>query len=74
VELKPYDPDAIEMTTFEPRQYQEEFSKATDWRFDPETGEIQFAYQNPDALERLSVYQPSLTEQVKALEIKSTEL
>lgn len=74
VELEPYDPNAIEMTTFEPGQYEEEFSKATDWRFDPETGRIQFAYQNPDALEEPPVYQTPLTEQVKALEVKSDEL
>jgi len=69
VELKPYDPDAIEMTTFEPRQYEEEFSRAIDWRFDPDTGNIQFAYPNPDDPEEQPVYRKPLTEEVDELNV-----
>lgn len=74
VELKPYEPDAIEMTTFKTGQYKEEFEKASDWRFNPETGTIEFLYPDPDNPEQPPVYQPPLTEQVKELKAKNAEL
>lgn len=74
VELKPYDPDAIEMTTFEPGQYEEEFATASSWRFNPDTGEIVFAYPDPTNPEQPPVYQPPLTAQVAELKAETAAL
>lgn len=68
-ELKGYDPEAIEMTTFELGQYAEDFKKAKSWRFDPETGKIVFSYPGPNDPEPgQPVYQKPLTEQIKDLQ------
>jgi len=67
VELKPYDPDAIEMTTFEPGQYAEEFATASSWRFNPDTGEIEFAYPDPNEPEAPPVFRKPLTEEIEEL-------
>ncbi|CAM3992482.1 hypothetical protein PALA111701_31950 [Paenibacillus lactis] len=65
IELQSYDPQAIEMTTFEPGQHKEEFEMATDWRFNPETGEIEFLYSgNPG---EPPVYRKPLTQEVDEL-------
>lgn len=74
IELKPYDPDAIEMTTFEPGQYKEEFEKASDWRFNPETGTIEFLYLDPTDPELPPVFQPPLTAQVAELKSETAAL
>ncbi|QOT13744.1 hypothetical protein JNUCC32_31145 (plasmid) [Paenibacillus sp. JNUCC32] len=74
VELKPYEPDAIEMTTFEPGQYAEEFATASSWRFNPDTGEIEFAYPDPTNPEQPPVYQPPLTAQVAELKAETAAL
>ncbi|PAD72382.1 hypothetical protein [Paenibacillus campinasensis] len=74
VELKPYDPDAIEMTTFEPGQYSEEFATASSWRFNPDTGEIEFAYPDPNAPTDPPVYQSPLTQQVAELKSETAAL
>ncbi|MFB4325998.1 hypothetical protein RB298_27110 [Priestia sp. BR_2] len=67
IELRNYDPDAIEMTTFEPGQYAEDFEKASSWRFNPETGSIEFLYTDPDDPEQPPVFQKPLSEEVEAL-------
>ena len=75
VQLQGMNPDAIEMTTFEPGQYAENFAQASSWRFDPETGQIVFSYPDPnDPDPPVSVYQPPLTEQVKKLQEENTAL
>lgn len=74
VELKPYDPDAIEMTTFDPGQYAEEFETASSWRFNPDTGEIEFAYPDPNAPTDPPVFQPPLTQQVAGLKSETAAL
>lgn len=66
-ELRELNPEAIEMTTFEPRQYEEDFERAKSWHFDPETGLIQFIFLDPDNPEVPPVPQPPLTEQVAEL-------
>ncbi|MFU1796960.1 hypothetical protein ACM1RC_24065, partial [Paenibacillus azoreducens] len=63
---------AIEMTTFEPGQYAEDFAKAKGWSFDPETKQIKFLY--PDPNNPVPVPQPPLTEQVKKLQEENTLL
>ncbi|MBE9913366.1 hypothetical protein G8C92_04820 [Paenibacillus donghaensis] len=64
-QLQGLDPDAIEMTTFEPGQYAEDFAKAKGWYFDPETKQIQFLYPDPDDPNNpVPVPQPPLTEQL----------
>ncbi|MNW39612.1 hypothetical protein D3C74_167040 [compost metagenome] len=69
VELRQYDPEAIEMTTFEHGQYVEDFVQATSWRFDPETGEIVFSYPDPNDPEpQEPAYRKPLSVQVQALE------
>lgn len=73
-ELKPYEPDAIEMTTFEPGQFAEEFETASSWRFNPSTGEIEFAYPDPTNPEQPPVYQPPLTAQVAELKAETAAL
>lgn len=74
-ELQGLDPNAIEMITFEPGQYAEDFARADSWRFDPETKRIQFRYPDPNEPEPPEpVYQPPLTEQVKRLQDENTEL
>lgn len=74
VELKPYDPEAIEMTTFEPGQYAEDFAKAESWLFDPDTGQIRFIFPDPDNPEVPTSPQPPLTEQVTALKNENESL
>lgn len=74
VELKPYDPEAIEMTTFEPGQYAEEFATASSWRFNPDTGAIEFAYPDPTDPETPPVYQAPLTAQVAELKAETAAL
>lgn len=73
-ELKNYNPDEIEMTTFEPGQYAEDFAQAKSWRFDPETGQIVFYYPEPAEEPQEPVYQPPLTDQVKKLQEENTAL
>lgn len=68
VELKQYDPETIEMTTFEPGQYAEEFMQAKSWRFDPTTGDILFSYPDPtDSEPQEPVYQKPLSVEVAEL-------
>lgn len=67
IELQSYDPDAVEMTTFEPGQYKEEFEMATDWRINPDTGEIEFLFPDPDNPEEPPVYRKPLTQEVDEL-------
>lgn len=74
IELKQYDPEAIEMTTFEPGQYAEDFAKAESWMFDPVTGQIRFIYPDPDNPEVPTAPQPPLTEQVIALKTENESL
>lgn len=66
-ELKQYAPEEIEMTTFEPGQYAEEFSIATSWRFNPETGEIEFSYPDLNESETQPLFRRSLTQEVDEL-------
>lgn len=76
IELKGYDPDAIEMTTFAPGQNAEDFRQAKSWRFDPETGQIVFSYYsdpNEPAPEQPK-YQRPLTEQIEELKQAVAEL
>ncbi|MFU1798700.1 hypothetical protein ACM1RC_33010 [Paenibacillus azoreducens] len=66
IELKPYDPEEIEMTTFEYGQYAEDFAQATSWRFDPDTGQIVFSYPDPnDPDHEQPIYQRPLTDQIR---------
>lgn len=74
IELKSYDPEAIEMTTFEPGRYKEEFAKAKSWLFDPETEQIRFIYPDPNNPETPMEPQQPLTEQVANLKQKNTLL
>lgn len=74
IELIPYDPEAIEMTTFEPGQYAEDFAKAKSWLFDPKTGQIRFIYPDPDNPDIPTAPQPPLSEQVAKLEQENTLL
>ncbi|WP_456288394.1 hypothetical protein M1D70_26375 [Paenibacillus sp. AK002] len=69
IELKPYDPDAIEMTTLEHGQYSEDFKRAKDWRFNPQTGDIEFSYNDPNASEEPPVYRRPLTEEIEELNL-----
>lgn len=74
VELKPYDPEAIEMTTFVPGQYAEDFAKAESWLFDPETGQIRFIYPDPNSPEVPPPSpQPPLSEQIAQLKAQLFE-
>ncbi|BFH65054.1 hypothetical protein [Paenibacillus azoreducens] len=69
IQLRELDPNTIEMTTFEPGQFAEEFAKAKSWCFDPGTGKILFIYPDPDDSENPDpVPQPPLTEQIKKLQ------
>ncbi|MNP19942.1 hypothetical protein D3C76_1124950 [compost metagenome] len=75
IELQGYNPEAIEMTTFEYEQYKESFLSAKHWRFNPETAEIEFSYHDPNVPEpEVPVYQKPLTEQIKVLEAQNSEL
>lgn len=56
IELKQYNPDEIEMTTFKPGQYVEDFANAKSWRFDPETGQIVFIFPDPNEPDPLILY------------------
>ncbi|MBU5345201.1 hypothetical protein [Paenibacillus lautus] len=73
-ELKSYDPEAIEMTTFEPGQYAEDFAQAKSWMFDPETGKILFVYPDPTDPETPQEPQQPLTDQVTALKTENESL
>ncbi|MFU1797671.1 hypothetical protein ACM1RC_27655, partial [Paenibacillus azoreducens] len=65
----------IEMTTFEPGQYEEDFAKAKGWCFDPETKQIQFLFPDPDDPDNpVPVPQPPLTEQLKDVKKENTSL
>ncbi|OIB00190.1 hypothetical protein AK95_23820 [Paenibacillus sp. LC231] len=74
VELSQYDPDAIEMTTFEPGQYAEDFKRAKEWRFNPHTGLIEFFYNDPNKPESEDspMYQRPLTEEI--INLKAADL
>lgn len=74
VELSQYDPDAIEMTTFEPGQYAEDFKRAKEWRFNPRTGLIEFFYNDPNKpeSEESPMYQRPLTEEI--INLKAADL
>ncbi|MBY0160965.1 hypothetical protein V4V36_24985 [Paenibacillus lautus] len=76
IELKPYDPDAIEMTTFQPGQYAEDFKRSKDWRFNPHTGEIEFSYYDPNAPEpeESTVYRRPLTEEINNLKAADLDI
>lgn len=74
MELKSYNPEAIEMTTFEPGQYAEDFVKAKSWLFDPDTGQIRFIYPDPTDPETPLPPQPPLSEQVAELKQAIAEL
>lgn len=74
-ELKAYNPDEIEMTTFEPGQYAEDFRQAKSWRFDPDTRQIVFNYLDHDNPEpEQPKYQRPLTEQIEELKQAVAEL
>lgn len=74
VELKPYNPEAIEMTTFEPGQYAEDFAQAKSWMFDPDTGQIRFIYPDSTDPETPQEPQPPLTEQLTSLKNENESL
>ncbi|WP_339271437.1 hypothetical protein NYE54_08180 [Paenibacillus sp. FSL K6-1330] len=74
VELKSYDPEAVEMTTFQPGQYAEDFAKAKSWLFDPDTGQIRFIYPDPTDPETPQEPQQPLTEQLNSLKTENETL
>lgn len=75
IELKGYDQDAIEMTTFEPGQYAEDFAQAKSWRFDPETGKILFSYPDSNGPEpQEPIFQPPLTQQIAEVKTENESL
>lgn len=74
IELKGINPEGIEMTTFEPGEYEEDFMTAVSWRFNPDTKTIEFLRLDPNApTHGVPIYQKPLSEQVTDLELKMDE-
>lgn len=67
--------ESFDFITLEPDELAAEFEQAETYRVNPETGELEFAYRDPNAPEPGEpVYQPPLTTQVAELKAETAAL
>ena len=66
--LSERNPETVGLLELEYGQYADEFTQASGYRVNPETGTLEFAYPDPNAPEDPPVYRAPLTEQVAQLQ------